>query len=228
MIDILFVDEFILVINKPAGLISIADGYDPKIPYIRSILEPQFGRLWVIHRLDKETSGVMVLARSAPAHQNLNDQFANRIIQKSYIALVYGEFPPKLSCTFPLRVNGDRRHRTVIDEENGKPAITDFTLLDVFPNRCSQITALPHTGYTHQIRAHLLRLGYPILGDSLYCSKESKEFSLGLPIKRCALHAQSLTFNHPVDNRSISFSADPPVDFTEAINHLNKKRLPKK
>src|SRR5664280_1645641 len=105
MIQIIFEDENLLVINKPAGVHSIVDGYDPSIPHIRTILEPDFGRLCIVHRLDKDTSGVMVLARSAAVHKILNEQFSHREIRKQYLALVWGEFPEKLSVSYPLKLN---------------------------------------------------------------------------------------------------------------------------
>jgi 23S rRNA-/tRNA-specific pseudouridylate synthase len=95
---ILYVDEAILVIDKPAGLLSILDGYDKSLPHVKSVLEPEFGKLWTVHRLDKDTSGIMVLARNATVHHILNDQFANREIKKQYQTLVYGTFPESLSA----------------------------------------------------------------------------------------------------------------------------------
>lgn len=220
MIEILFEDKSILVINKPAGLNSIADGYDPLLPYVRSILEPQYGRLWVVHRLDKETSGIMVLARSVEAHRNLNTQFTDRKIQKTYYALVFGDFPETVRCRLPLRINGDRHHRTVVDEQTGKPASTDFILMESYLRHCSLITASPHTGYTHQIRSHLLNQKFPILCDPLYYSKESQEFSADLILNRTALHSRSITLSHPIENQLLTFSTDLPEDFLQTIEFL--------
>ena len=220
MVEIVYQDNSILVINKPAGLSSLPDGYDKNLPHVRALLEPEFGRLWMVHRLDKETSGILILARSASVHRLLNDQFANREIQKKYSALVYGVFPQTLSINLPLKINGDRRHRTIIDETNGKPANTDFQLIDVFSCSTSLINALPHTGYTHQIRSHLLASRFPILGDPLYYTPESKVFSARLPIQRTALHAQQITFLHPDTQIKVTFSADPPKDFVETIAYL--------
>jgi RluA family pseudouridine synthase len=219
---IIYVDDAILVIDKPAGLLSILDGYDPALPHIRSVLEPEFGKLWIVHRLDKDTSGVMVLARTASAHQILNDQFSDREIQKQYQALVYGEFPKSLSISAPLKINGDRRHRTVIDEINGKPAKTDFCHLDKICEMVSLIEVSPHSGYTHQIRAHLFSAGYPILGDLLYGSQASKLYSQDLPIHRTALHAYKLTLQHPTSAERMSFSTELPPDIQETIALLKK------
>jgi RluA family pseudouridine synthase len=219
---ILYEDEAILVIDKPAGLLSIPDGYVSNLPHIKSVLEPDYGPLWVVHRLDKDTSGVMLLARNAHVHQILNDQFSNRETKKEYRALVFGSFSVSLTISAPLKVNGDRHHRTTIDENNGKPASTHFKQLEQICENVSLIQAMPHTGYTHQIRAHLLSAGYPILDDPLYGSPESRSFSQGLPIQRTALHAYQLTFHHPLTNEEISFSSEIPPDMQETITFLKK------
>jgi RluA family pseudouridine synthase len=161
-------DEALLVINKPPGLLSIPDGYDPSLPHLAGLLQERYGRVWVVHRLDKDTSGVMLFARSADAHRALNQQFEERKTRKEYHAVCVG-MPEweTLSITLPLRVNGDRRHRTVIDHQTGKPAETDAAVLQrlgVF----TLVSALPHTGYTHQIRTHLAAMALPILDDPLY------------------------------------------------------------
>lgn len=226
MIQIIFEDESLLVINKPAGLRSIEDGYDSSIPHIRSLLEPEFGKLWMVHRLDKETSDIMVIARTASAHKILNDQFFHREIQKQYLALTFGIFPETLSVSFPLKINGDRHHRTVVDTNAGKPASTDFIRSESIFSLVTIITATPHTGYTHQIRAHLLAAGYPILCDSLYYSLESRNFSLKLPLKRTALHARQLTFKHPNSKEVLTFTVETSEDLLEAIEYLKKTEHP--
>ncbi|MBN2258860.1 MAG: RNA pseudouridine synthase, partial [Anaerolineaceae bacterium] len=126
-IPILFEDEAILVIDKPAGVLSLPDGYDRSFPHLTSLLAPRFGQLWIVHRLDRDTSGVLVLARTAVAHHDLNDQFRERRVHKTYHALV--EPSPaweRMTADIPLRKDGDRQHRTVVDPQRGKPALTDF------------------------------------------------------------------------------------------------------
>ena len=132
-IEVLYQDDGILVINKPAGLATLPDGYDPSLPHIKSVLEPQVGPLWIVHRLDKDTSGVLVLARSAAAHRSLNTQFEERLVSKVYHALVIGNPDWKVkTVSLPLRSNGDRLHRTVVDQARGKPAVTHFKVLERF------------------------------------------------------------------------------------------------
>lgn len=171
-IEILFQDEHLLAINKPSGLRTLPDGYQPQLEHVRSLLEPSFGRLWIVHRLDKETSGVPLLERSAVAHQALNGQFAARLVRKEYHALVCGA--PNLDgweIRLQLRMNGDRNHRTVIDPERGKPAATRIRVLERYPDGYALISASPFIGYTHKIRDHLAACNLPILGDPLYSAR---------------------------------------------------------
>src|SRR4030042_5892431 len=167
-IPLLFSDEALLVINKPAGLSTLPDGYNPTLPHIKSVLERQFGALWIVHRLDKDTSGVLLLARSAQAHRALNTQFEQHRVSKLYHALVVGNPEwQEQTVSLPLRPNGDRQHRTVLDAQAGKPAVTHLKVLERYGNYCL-LEAVPETGRTHQIRAHLYALGLSLIGDKLY------------------------------------------------------------
>jgi len=215
-IPIIFEDSALLVIDKPAGLLSIPDGYDAAKPHLRGVLEPQYGRLWIVHRLDKDTSGVLVLARNAAAHRELNLQFFNHQIQKTYHALVIGipEWDEKI-VNAPLRANIGRRKRTVVDPKRGKTALTEIRVLERFRDH-SFVEIHPKTGRTHQIRAHLYYLGYPILSDPLY--GDGTQTAL---IHRLALHARSLTFQHPLTREPKTFPVPYPDDFATALQKLN-------
>ena len=216
-------DPDVLVIDKPAGILSIADGYNKVFPHLRTLLEPDFGRLWIVHRLDKETSGVMVLARTATVHKFLCEQFTSHSIHKEYIALVFGSTPQNFVDQSPLKVDGDRKHRTVIDNQKGKPAFTYFQTLENYQKGVSLVAAKPKTGFTHQIRCHLLHSGFPILGDRLYSTKESDNLSLSLGIERVALHAREITFSHPNGHQSVTYNAQNPQDFLDTIQLINKE-----
>lgn len=221
--QILYQDAEILVIDKPAGILSIADGYKKDLPHLRTLLEPEFGRLWIVHRLDKETSGVMLLARTVEAHKTLCEQFTIHSIQKEYIALVCGSSPQNFVENTPLKIDGDRKHRTVVDNQKGKPAFTGFQTLENFRNGVSFVAAKPKTGFTHQIRCHLLHAGYPILGDQLYSTPESINLAMTLGIERLALHAREITFFLPNSHQLVTFKAPIPQDLLDIIQIINKE-----
>lgn len=212
-------DEHLLVINKPPGLPVLPDGYHPEREHVRSLLEPHYGRLWIVHRLDKETSGVLLLARSAQAHRSLNLQFDHHTVEKIYHALVVG-IPAweETTIRYPLRADGDRRHHTVVDPEKGKTAITLCKRVITFAE-CTLLSIQPKTGRTHQIRAHLAYLGHPILGDHLYGFSD-KKVSLPLSVDRVALHALSIAIDHPQTGERSCFEAVYPPDFQAWIRTL--------
>jgi tRNA pseudouridine32 synthase / 23S rRNA pseudouridine746 synthase len=227
-------DESILVIDKPSGLRSIPDGYNRALPCLSNLLHEQFGRVWVVHRLDKDTSGVILFARNEEAHRALNQQFEQRKIKKEYRAIAIG-MPvwETLTISLPLKVDGDRKHRTVIDHQAGKPAQTDVAVLHglgVF----ALLAALPHTGYTHQIRTHLAAVAMPLLHDPLYKSLEpetqaqvqAKKIAAGLPIQRLALHAFQITFAHPANGEAMTVHASYPQDFQETVEKLQELSHP--
>ena len=217
--DILFQDESIIAVNKPSGLLTIRDGYDSTLPTVKTLLEDEFGRLWIVHRLDKETSGVLIVARNEEAHRTLNLAFENRQVQKKYHAIIYGVPPDsEFVITFPLKVDGDRKHRTVVDLENGKSATSTIKVIERFTNH-TLVEIKPVTGYTHQIRAHLSYFGYPILGDKLYQKPASAQNDL---IDRTALHAYQITFIHPVTNTLLTIHAEYSEDFQIALSILRK------
>lgn len=226
--SVVWSDEAVLAINKPAGLRTIRDGYDPSLPYLSAMLEAAFGRVWTVHRLDKETSGLILFGRSADAHRSLNQQFKQRETQKEYHAIAIGA--PEWSTTtisLPLLINGDRKHRTVIDHQRGKPAETYLEIIQS-ADGFVLINASPRTGYTHQIRAHLAAIGLPLVADVLYYSLEpltrlqetAYERCPALPIQRVALHASRLSFRHPLSGQPVSLEAPYPEDFRKAVSIL--------
>jgi RluA family pseudouridine synthase len=234
---IIWQDEHLLVVSKPAGLPTLIDGWDPAAPFLISLLKASLGQVWVVHRLDRDTSGVMVFALSAEAHRSLNTQFEQRQVQKAYHGLAQGspEWETK-TVRLPLRPNVGRKHRTVVDPRQGKPAHTELRVRE----RLGEYTLLeahPHTGRTHQIRAHLAALGHPLVGDELYGGSSGifrSQFpgqvserqmrrgksQAGAVLERAALHAYSLSLAHPISGEALHFSAPYPRDFDQVLRLL--------
>ncbi len=209
--NILYADSHLLVVDKPAGLSVLPDGWEPESPYLLKTLEAAYNRLWVVHRLDKVTSGVMVFARTAEAHRALNMQFERREAHKVYHAIVNGTPAwDEHTARHPLRANVGHSHRTVVDTKRGKRAETRFRIVQR-EQAWALVEASPETGRTHQIRVHLSALGHPILGDVLYGAPPTDL------IARPALHALSLTFIHPSSGKLVTFSADYPQDFAQVL-----------
>jgi RluA family pseudouridine synthase len=216
MMDILFINADILVINKPANLPVLPDGWDRNAPYLAKMLEAEFGKIFIVHRLDKITSGVMIFARNAETHRTLNMQFEKHAVTKIYHAIVEGNLTWDAKIAkFPLRANVGHKHRTVVaaHDRGGKPSETSFRLLKQY-QASAWVEASPMTGRTHQIRVHAAALGHPLVGDLLYGASETNL------IARPALHAHSLTLT--LHGEQITFSADQPDDFRAALGHFDK------
>jgi RluA family pseudouridine synthase len=211
---VLYEDGDILIVNKPAMLPVLPDGWEPDAPFLLKMLLEKYPELMVAHRLDKVTSGVMVFARNAEAHRALNMQFERHTTQKIYHAICVGI--PKWdehSARHKLRINVGHSHRTVVDNGKGSPSETNFKVLKRL-HKYALLEAIPATGKTHQIRVHAYALGHPLLGDSLYSAPQTEL------IDRPALHAQSLTITHPVSGEVLTFSAPYPPDMQEALEKI--------
>jgi RluA family pseudouridine synthase len=243
----LWSDASLLVVDKPAGVLTIPGGTPPGIDLLQ-ILEPAYGRLWVVHRLDRDTSGVLVLARTPDAHRALNGQFEAHTVRKVYHALVCRDPPwTEQVIDLPLLPDGDRRHRTVVIHHDtssragkgagkpgaGKPAVTECHVLERF-GLYALVEAIPKTGRRHQIRAHLSALGTPIVADALYGGGTGLFLSAIKPgyrrgteterplLARTGLHALALTLEHPLTQETLHFKASYPKDLNATLRQLGK------
>ena len=206
-IRILYEDDTLIAVNKPSGMLC-APGLTGT-ESLQEILEKDYGKLYSCHRLDMDTSGVILYARTPQAQALIQRQFSQREVKKTYLAHLCAGTRPwkgKMRGTIALPIAPDwyDRPRQVVDKENGKQAITEFEILRIFPDGEMDVRFTPHTGRTHQLRVHAaspLGLGRPIKGDALY-GDASKN--------RLQLHAESLSFKHPVSGETIRVCSLPP------------------
>lgn len=202
---ILYYDEAIIAAHKPPWLLSVP-GRKPEHKDSLSLrLEQRFGRVFVVHRLDCATSGVMIFARDPDSHRALNKQFQQRQVCKTYQAMAAGRcLLDQGELHVPLRVDWPNRPRQKVDWLSGKPSHTQWRVLERFADQ-TRFELTPITGRSHQLRVHLKCLGHPILGDRLYAPE-----SAVVDQPRMLLHAQRLQLSHPVSGRVMDFWVDSP------------------
>lgn len=224
--NILFEDECMIVINKPTGM-AVHGGSGLSFGLIEALraLRPQAKMLELVHRLDRDTSGCLLVAKKRSALRNLHEQLRNKTVQKFYHALVKGHWSGKLrSVTEGLRKNdlksGERV--VVVDNVNGKASETRFRLIQHFEG-CSLVRAFPVTGRTHQIRVHCQVSGHPIACDSKYGSDEFTSEMNKKGLKRLFLHAASIEFTHPRSEERVKFEAPYDAALTKSLKKLTPK-----
>lgn len=234
--SIIFEDENIIVIDKPAHLLVLSDRYNQSLPNLNRMLKEELGEVFVVHRIDKETSGVIVFAKNAETHAALNSEFENREVEKTYRAIVVGT--PKEDVGIidaPISESQKRPGVTKIDHKHGKPSRTNYSVIEKFDGY-AYIKVNPSTGRTHQIRVHLASVGLPIMCDRIYgdgkpfflSQVKPRYFSEGDEkplLSRTALHAESISFVYPANRAHVSFSAEMPKDMRSVLNYLRKFRL---
>ncbi|MEQ6918295.1 RluA family pseudouridine synthase [Halomonas aquatica] len=215
-----------LVINKPSGL-AVHGGSGVKIGLIEALrqVREDLDFLELVHRLDRDTSGCLLLAKSRPALLALNDSLKQHRMDKQYLALVAGRWPARRDFVsarldrFELG-NGERRVRV---DAAGKVARTRFAVREAF-DRVTLVEAEPVTGRTHQIRVHAAHAGHPLLGDDKYGSRESQRLAAGLGLSRLFLHAASLSFPEPTSGRPVQIRAPLPDDLEAALTRARQSR----
>lgn len=211
-IDLLYLDDSLLALNKPSGLLSVPGRGPDKQDCASERARQLFGDTRVVHRLDMATSGLMLLARSPLMQRMLSQAFAKRLIRKRYVALVTGHLGTALlnwhEIDLPLMPDWPRRPRQKIDKA-GRPSLTRWRLLafdkDSEGRPCSRLELEPITGRTHQLRIHLHAIGHPILGDTLYASH-----AVAAACPRLMLHASSMDLQHPMTGQALSLNCPPP------------------
>lgn len=223
-LKIIYEDNDVIVVDKPAGLtVHPAPGH-PEHTLANAILShlpeiPDTGewqRPGIVHRLDKDTSGLIIIAKNNQAHQKLTEQFKARTVKKIYLTLVKGKVTPDRG-TIEAPIGRDRSHRekmAVTDSSHGREARTRYKVIKHIGNY-SLLEAMPETGRTHQIRVHLAAIGYPVVGDKVYGVKSPL-------LDRQFLHAHRVKFQLPASGKEIEFSSELPPDLAETLDQITK------
>lgn len=203
-LDILHHDHEVLVVNKPSGLLSVP-GKGPELAdCLIARLQAVFPDVLLVHRLDRDTSGVMIFAMTRHAQRHLGLQFEKRMVKKTYVARVYGHLAERSGrVDLPLIVDWPNRPKQHVDHENGKQAITDWKVLR-FEDGATRVRLTPQTGRSHQLRVHMLELGHAIMGDPFYATGPARD------APRLMLHAESLRIRHPDGGKGLTFKAKCP------------------
>ncbi len=205
MLDVIHEDDSLLVFNKPSGLLSVPGRLLEHKDSLQLRAQSQYPDALTVHRLDMETSGIIVMAKGKEAHRNLSRQFQDRATQKTYIARVNGQVMEEEGLIdLPLICDWPNRPRQMVDHDVGKPSQTKWLVLARDETE-TRLKLTPITGRTHQLRVHCMALGNVILGDSLYATGEAIE-----RVNRLMLHAESLTVTHPSSNEPITFHSPAP------------------
>ena len=240
-IKIIYSDDDLIILDKPAGILvhpteasepeTLAAWLFKKYPEINKLPWPDKVRAGIVHRLDKDTSGLIILAKSPDVLKNLQEEFRNRKIKKTYLTLVLGKIEPKEGEIQAAITRGKAGLQKVLEysysfsKEKVRPAVTVYKTIKNFQYQnqdLSLVEAQPLTGRMHQIRVHLKYIGYPIIGDPLYNTKQSKKLSKELGLNHQFLHAQNLEFIHPLTKKKINLSSYLPKDLKNVLSKMEE------
>lgn len=202
-LNVIYQDEDLLVLNKQAGLLTVPGKGEHLSDCLENRAKETFPGALTVHRLDMDTSGLIVMALNKFAHRHLSLQFQNRNVDKEYIALVYGRVSLEQGVIdLPLICDWPNRPKQMVDHDNGKPSLTNWKVLERYCDR-TLMSLVPLTGRSHQLRVHMKELGYPIIGDRFYAPEPVVKLN-----KRLCLHSRRLQIMHPVLKEKITFEND--------------------
>ena len=212
LLDVVYEDETLVVLNKPSGLLTVP-GRDPAHKdSLASRAQAQYPDALIVHRLDMDTSGLVVMARGAEVHRKLSGLFQQRAVAKKYLARVWGEPQPETGeVDLPLICDWPNRPKQIVDFEVGKPSRTLWKKLSTAADT-SLLELIPVTGRSHQLRVHMQALGHPILGDPFYAHPQALAAA-----SRLLLHAAELAFVHPVTGAQLQFTSAADREFFGAV-----------
>lgn len=235
-IEVIYSDDDIVVANKPAGITVIPDRIHTELDTVQSLLQKQFGKLWVVHRIDRPTSGVLCFARNEFAHRHLSLQFQNHQVKKIYNAIVQGKMREKAGAVNEPIAENMARPGSMLIHKRGKDALTLYEVVEEFKH-ATLLKVEIKTGRTHQIRVHMAYIGHPLLVDELYANTAAFYFSSikkkykatgeeeRPTIARLTLHALQVTLLHPVTQKEVTFTAPLPKDMETVLKLLRKYDL---
>ena len=200
-LELIYCDASLLVVNKPAGLLSVPGRGADKQDCLSARIQREFSDALVVHRLDMATSGLLVFARSVQMQRRLSEMFREREVEKRYVAVVAGKVEPLTGeVDLPIAADWPNRPLRKIDAELGKPSLTHYRVLTQGADT-TRVELEPVTGRTHQLRVHMMSIGHPIIGDNLYGGRAAE---------RLMLHARMLVFSHPLSGEALAFLCEPP------------------
>ena len=205
-LEVIYLDKYMIAVSKPSGLLSVPGRGEDKADSLSTRVQAEYPDALVAHRLDRDTSGLLLFPRGAKLHRQISMMFEKREMDKTYVAMVMGKLATEQGeVNLPLMVDWPNRPRHIVDRESGKPALTRYRVLgyDAASNT-SRVVLEPVTGRTHQLRVHMQSLGHPIVGDTLYGGNPQGQ------AQRLLLHAHTLDFRHPVSGKILNLLAPLP------------------